>query len=73
MCKDCFTTDLLVKANPNNESLAKMIMHLCWGDLNTSMFFISEILGSIKLKRSTEDLKYHFKILSGLMTLSDDI
>ena len=69
---DCFTNDLLLKANPNNDSLMRIVIHLSWGDPETSEFFIKEILSSIKMRRSTEDLQYHLKVLSKLMTLNDE-
>lgn len=73
MCTDCFTSDLLLKANPNNDSLQKLVVHLSWGDLKTSTFFVTEIMSAIRSRRSTEDLKYHLKILASLMALADDI
>ena len=69
---DCFTYELIIKANPNNDSLERMVVHLCWGDPETSSFFIGEIMSAIKCRRYTDELAYHFKILSKLMNLNDD-
>ena len=70
---ECFTNDLLVNAQPQNDSLLKMIVHLCWGDLNVSTFIINEIMSQIRNRRNIKDLTYQLKILSNLMHLSDDI
>ena len=46
---------------------------MSWGDLKTSTFFVTEIMSAIRSRRSTEDLKYHLKILASLMALADDL
>lgn len=46
---------------------------MSWGDLKTSTFFVTEIMSAIRSRRSTEDLKYHLKILANLMALTDDL
>lgn len=69
---ECFTSDLLLKAVPSNDSLLKIVTHLCWGDPETSEFFINEIVESIKKERSISDLQYHLKILSSLMRLNEN-
>ena len=67
----CFTNDLLIKAFPNNDSLQRMVIHLCWGHLEVSEFFIEEIVGSIRNRRSTKDIQSHLKILRSLLTMND--
>jgi hypothetical protein len=70
---ECFTNDLLVNAVPKNDSLMKIVIHLSWGDLNISTFFIQEIMSNIRNRRSIKDITYQLKILSSLMSLSDDL
>lgn len=54
----CFTNDLLIKANTINDSLMNIVKHLSWGDLETSQFFIEEIIMSVKGRRSIKDIQY---------------
>jgi hypothetical protein len=70
---ECFTNDLLVKAMQQNDSLMKIVIHLSWGDLNASTFFVTELMSVVRNRRSIKDLPYHLKILSNLMRLSDDL
>lgn len=61
-----------MKAPENNESLKNIIIHLCWGDLETSKFFIEELTDSIKNRRTIHDLGNHFKFLPSILKLNDD-
>jgi hypothetical protein len=71
MTPSCFTNDLLINAYPNNDSLQRMIVHLCWGSLSISEFFITEIVNSIKSRRSTKDIQCHLQILRALLLMQD--
>lgn len=58
MNSQCFTNDLLLKALPNNDSLMLMVVHVCWGDPETSIFFMNELVDLFRTRRSIEDLQY---------------
>ena len=62
-----------MKAPGNNESLKNIIIHLCWGDLDASKFFIEEIVESIKNRRTIHDLGNHFKFLPSILKLGDEL
>jgi 3-hydroxyacyl-CoA dehydrogenase len=64
---------LLTKPQTNNDSLRDIVLHLSWGDLDVSKFFIEEIIESMKVKRTMlDELENHFKLLASLLKLGDD-
>lgn len=49
-----------------------MVEYLCWGDLETSKFFIEELLDSIKIRRAmVNEINNNFRVLSGILLLKD--
>ena len=62
----------MLKAPTNNDSLMNIVLHLCWGDIDTSKFFIEELVDSIKNRRSTQDLSNQLKILTSVLKLNDE-
>ena len=50
-----------------NESILNMIIHLSWGDLDNSKFFIEEIIQGIYSRRNINDVGNHYKVLCGVL------
>jgi hypothetical protein len=58
----------------SNSSLKTILIHLSWGDIDNSKFFIEEILESLKQKRTImNELDNHFKLLGSILKLNDDL
>jgi hypothetical protein len=66
---DCFTHDLLLKANPMNDSLVKIACHLSWGDIENTKFFTEQILNVLKSIKVNKNIDYHLKVLEGLLSI----
>jgi hypothetical protein len=57
-----------------NNSLDTIVLHLSWGDIENSKFFIEEIIESLKQKRTlVNDMDNHFRLLGSILRLNDEL
>ena len=68
--KHMFTCDLLNKQY--NDSVAEIVVHLSWGDLDNSRWFIEELMNTITISRTQlSQLEKPFKVLRQVLMIRD--
>lgn len=73
---DC-QQEILQTAHQNNDSqnqaIEEVIIHLSWGDIKVSQFFLSELISHIKYRKSSNNtLGFHFQLIQNILMLEDN-
>lgn len=54
------------------QSLEEIILHLSWGDITTSLFFMQELIDIVRARRGQVDmLEFQLRLLDKLLTMND--
>jgi hypothetical protein len=55
-----------------NQAVSEIIIHLSWGDIKVSQFFLSELISHIQHRKSSNNtLNSHFQLIQELLSLED--
>jgi hypothetical protein len=70
MTRLCFTVDLINKQY--NDAILSIVLHLCWGDYDNSLFFLSELMFSSNIQKGNiTELRKRIRILSEIIKIED--
>lgn len=56
-----------------NQALEEVVVHLSWGDITTSLFFLQELIDLVRARPGQVNmLDYHLKLIAHIISLEDN-